>query len=88
MEHITELVTIILAVLFIGSLIFNELYFTRKAAKRKKEQEVIEELSKASLTEEGTPVEEAFDNLSKEDVDIGYLKKSETGENDEQDTNI
>ena len=79
MEHIAEIVTIILVVLFIGSLIFNELYITRKAASRKKEQEVIEELSKASVTEDETPVEEVFDNLSKEDVDIGYLKKKLNG---------
>ena len=49
---------------------------------------MIEELSKASVTEEGTPVEDAFDTLSKEGTDIGYLQKIVTGENDEQDTNI
>ena len=75
MEQFTEILTIIVVVLFIGSLICMFPYFAHKEAKIKKQRESFEILFKASVTEDGTPVDEVFDNLSKEDVDIGYLKK-------------
>ena len=75
MGQVTEIVTIIVMVLLIGSLICMFPYFTHKEAKIKKQREAFEILFKASVTEDGTPVEKVFDNLSKEDVDIGYLKK-------------
>ena len=74
-----DITTLIVVVLFIGSLIFMFPYFARKEAKIKKQREACEILLKASVTEKGTPVSEVFGNLEKASIDIDYLKKNEAG---------
>ena len=71
-----SVVTIIISALFIGGLVFQIVKFYVKTPKEEKELAAKNSLYHASVTDNGTPVNEVFETLKDNGITINYLGKN------------